>query len=181
MKFFVNFGADLGAGTEMYGYTNYNSKNVDGGFYFRNPTNRGGVYGDGSTLLIGDMTPDDGSDCGAVTLDGNTPDAAAMQAVIDDPNCFSFQETIPGGFTPRFGGEITDQAFLFGLKGETDGGLGWDVSTYYGKNKSDFHISNTVNASLGPNTPRNFDPGYYQQVDMNLSADFTYSMSDSQS
>ena len=33
--------------------------------------------------------------------------------------------------------------------------------------------------SLGPDTPRNFDPGYYQQVDMNLSADFTYSMSDS--
>ena len=179
LKFFVNFGADLGAGTEMYGYTNYNSKNVDGGFYFRNPTNRGGVYGDGSALLIGDMTPDDGADCPAVTLDGNTPDAAAMQAVIDDPNCFSFQETIPGGFTPRFGGEITDQAFLFGLKGETDGGLGWDVSTYYGKNKSDFHINNTVNASLGPDTPRNFDPGYYQQVDMNLSADFTYSMSDS--
>ena len=68
MKFFVNFGADLGAGTEMYGYTNYNSKNVDGGFYFRNPTNRGGVYGDGSALLIGDMTPDDGADCPAVTL-----------------------------------------------------------------------------------------------------------------
>ena len=26
MKFFVNFGADLGGGTEMYGYTNVNSK-----------------------------------------------------------------------------------------------------------------------------------------------------------
>jgi hypothetical protein len=27
-------------------------------------------------------------------------------------------------------------------------------------------------------TPRDFDPGYYQQVDMNLNADFTYSSSE---
>lgn len=179
MKLFVNFGGDLGGGTEMYGYTNLNSKVVDGGFYFRNPTNRGGVFGDGSELLIGDMDGVGvGGDCPTVTVTNGVTDAAALAAVAADPNCFSFQETIPGGFTPRFGGKVTDQSFLFGLKGETDGGLGWDVSTYYGKNKADFHINNTVNASLGAMTPRNFDPGYYQQVDMNMNADFTWSTSE---
>ena len=179
MKLFVNFGADLGNNTEMYGYANSTTKKIDGGFYFRNPTNRGGVYGDGSTLLIGDMDGIGvGTDCPVVTLDGNTPDPVAMAIVAADPNCFSFQETIPGGFTPRFGGTMTDQAMLFGLRGEMANGVGWDVSSYYGKNEADFFINNTVNASMGPNSPRDFDPGLYRQVETSLNADFTYAMSD---
>ena len=178
MKFFVNFGADLGGGTEMYGYTNHNSKDVDGGFFFRNPTNRPGVFADGGdddNLLVADTTGDMSGNCGQYAV----PYSASVVAdLLADDNCFNFNETIPGGFTPRFGGKITDQSFLFGLKGATDGGIGWDVSTYYGKSKADFHINNTVNASLLDLTPRDFDPGYYQQVDMNLNADFTYSLSE---
>ncbi len=197
MKFFVNFGADLGNGTEMYGYTNHNSKEVDGGFFYRNPINRPGVYqgtsdnillnddsDDYNYWLIGDMDGvDEGSACPEVrTNDNDMPlnaqEEADWAAVLADDNCFAFQKTIPGGFTPRFGGKVTDQAFLFGLKGKTRGGLGWDVSTYYGKSKADFHINNSVNASLGALSPRNFDPGYYQQVDINYNADFTYSLSE---
>jgi iron complex outermembrane receptor protein len=179
LKLFANFGFDLG-GAELYGYANHNSKDVDGGFFFRNPTNRGGVYSndDGATLMVGDLTPTDGIACPVVTLTGVTPDPTAFAAIVADPNCFSFQETIPGGFTPRFGGEVTDDALLLGLKGELDNGLGWDVSAYYGNSKADFFINNTVNASLGPNTPRDFDPGYYEQTDTNLAADFTYSVSE---
>jgi len=176
MKIFVNFGADLGGGTEMYGYTNYNSKNVDGGFFFRNPTNRPGVFADGDgNLLVADTTGDMSGNCDQYAVEYSASVVAGLAA---DNDCFNFNETIPGGFTPRFGGKITDQTFLMGLKGETDGGLGWDVSTYYGKSKADFHINNTVNASLLDMTPRDFDPGYYQQVDMNLNADFTYSSSE---
>jgi len=176
MKIFVNFGADLGGGTEMYGYTNYNSKNVDGGFFFRNPTNRPGVFADGDgNLLVADTTGDMSGNCDQYAVEYSASVVAGLAA---DNNCFNFNETIPGGFTPRFGGKVTDQTFLMGLKGETDGGLGWDVSTYYGKSKADFHINNTVNASLLDMTPRDFDPGYYQQVDMNMNADFTYSSSE---
>jgi len=179
MKVFVNFGADLGNNTEMYGYANSTTKDIDGGFYFRNPTNRGGVYGDGTNLLIGDMDGIGvGTDCPVVALTGNIPDATAMAAVAADDNCFSFQETIPGGFTPRFGGTVTDQAFLFGFKGELANGLGWDVSSYYGKHEADFFINNTVNASMGAATPRDFDPGSYRQVETSVNADFTYSMSE---
>ena len=176
MKIFVNFGADLGGGTEMYGYANYNSKNVDGGFFFRNPTNRPGVFADGDgNLLVADTTGDMSGNCDQYAVEYSASVVAGLAA---DNDCFNFNETIPGGFTPRFGGKITDQTFLMGLKGETDGGLGWDVSTYYGKSKADFHINNTVNASLLDMTPRDFDPGYYQQVDMNMNADFTYSSSE---
>jgi iron complex outermembrane receptor protein len=179
LKLWANFGIMLGDAAELYGYANHNTKTVDGGFYYRNPTNRGGVYSadGGETLLIGDLTPNDGMDCPVVTMDGVTPDATAFQQVLDDPNCFSFQELIPGGFTPRFGGDITDKAFQLGVKGEA-GDLTWDLSSYYGYHESDFFINNTVNASYGPDTQRDFNPGAYSQEDMNLAADFTYLVSD---
>ncbi len=165
---------------ELYGHGNYNSKHVDGGFFYRNPTNRGGVYSNdgGATLLVGDLTPDDGVGCPVVVMNGVTPDPVAFQQVLDDPNCFTFQELIPGGFTPRFGGDYTDVSFLAGLRGELENGLAWDASMYYGKNKVDFFINNTVNASYGPDTPRNFDPGAYTQKDLNFNLDFNYPLTD---
>ena len=197
-KIWANFGADLADNIEFFGNANTNSKTVTGGFYYRNPTNRGGVYsGDGgATLLIGDLTPGpvgqdnsafpalsagDGVACPTVTMNGLTPDATAMAAVQADANCFSFQELITGGFTPNFGGEVTDTAFLLGLRGELDSGMTWSISAYNGNNKADFFINNTVNASLGPITPRDFDPGYYEQNDISFNADFTMQLSDSMS
>ena len=100
-----------------------------------------------------------------------------MAAVQADANCFSFQELITGGFTPNFGGEVTDTAFLLGLRGELDSGMTWSISAYNGNNKADFFINNTVNASLGPITPRDFDPGYYEQNDTSFNADFTMQLS----
>ena len=155
-KLWANFGGDLSDNVEFFGNANYNSKEVTGGFYYRNPTNRGGVYsGDGGeTLLIGDLTPGavgtdnsafpalstgDGVACPTVALNGLVPDATAMAQVKADPNCFSFQETITGGFTPNFGGEITDYSILVGLRGETDSGMFWSVSAYNGSNEADFH------------------------------------------
>jgi iron complex outermembrane receptor protein len=111
-------------------------------------------------------------------MNGLVPDATAMAQVQADPNCFSFQETITGGFTPNFGGEITDYAILVGLRGETDSGMFWSVSAYNGSNEADFFINNTVNASLGPLTPRNFDAGSYEQEDMGFNADFSMTLSD---
>ena len=180
IKLWANFGTELANGMELFGHANYNNKEVIGGFYFRNPTNRGGVYsGDGGeTLLIGDLTPNDGVGCPTVALNGVIPDPAAFAAVVADPNCFSFQETIPGGFTPSFGGEVTDTSLLVGLRGETEGGLGWSVSGYYGNNEADYFINNTVNASLGPNTPRDFNPGAYEQTDVALNVDLTKQLSD---
>ena len=182
LKLFVNFGNQLTDSVELYGYANYASKDVDGGFYFRNPTNRGGVYADGANLLVGDTTGDMSGNCDQYAVDASDPTSAALAAAITglkaDDNCFNFNETIPGGFTPRFGGTVTDTTFMMGLRGELENGLTWDVSAYRGENEGDFYINNTVNASLGENTPRNFDPGLYRQTDVNFNADFTYALSE---
>jgi iron complex outermembrane recepter protein len=182
LKLFVNFGSQLTDSVELYGYGNYATKDVDGGFYFRNPLTRGGVYASGGNLLVGDTTGDMSGNCGQYAVSTADPSSAALADAIAglkaDDNCFNFNETIPGGFTPRFGGTVTDITFMMGLKGALDNGLTWDISAYRGENEGDFYINNTVNASLGANSPRNFDPGLYRQTDTNFNVDFTYAVSE---
>ena len=204
LKFFVNFGTQLTDSVELYGYANYTSKDVDGGFYFRNPTNRGGVYAqtnkngteptDGVTYTQAELDAfeDDDfnellvaasgiADCSAYVVPSDDPTSTDLATAITDlkadDNCFNFNETSPGGFTPRFGGTVTDTTFMLGLRGELDNGMTWDVGAYRGENEGDFYINNTVNASLGADTPRNFDPGLYRQTDVNFNLDFTYAVS----
>ena len=44
LKLFVNFGHLFANQLQFYGHTNYASRTVTGGFYFRNPHTRGGVF-----------------------------------------------------------------------------------------------------------------------------------------
>ena len=187
IKVFANLGLDMGGGTSAYAHGNYAAKHVDGGFYFRNPNTRAAVFSgdEGETLLIGDMLDaedgvlDGSAGCPVVPITNNVPDAGALAQVFADPNCFSFQEMFPGGFTPRFGGDVTDVALAAGVRGEMDNGLRWDVSAGAGLNDVDFFINNTVNASLGPATPTEFNPGDYTQIEQMFNLDFAYSPTDS--
>ncbi len=109
---------------------------------------------------------------------GLIADPTILAQVTADPNCFSFVETIPSGFVPRFGGDNTDYSIAAGLRGAFDigSGLNYDVSVVHGSSKSEFFIRNTINASLGPNTPRDFKPGAYQQTETIVDADFNYAV-----
>lgn len=193
-KLFANFGIELNDTTEIYAFGNYAEREVEGGFFFRNPTNRGGVFAGPlvdavtgaldpngvSSVLVGDLSVDTAGDCPAgipLTQGGGLiPDATVLAQVTADDNCFSFVELFPGGFTPRFGGELTDKAFVIGLRGELaiGNGLGYDVSYSYGNNEAEFFINNTINASLGPNTPTSFRPGAFEQTDNNFNLDISY-------
>ena len=217
VKLFANYGATLTDTINFYGHANYARKRVEGGFYFRNPNTRNGVFsptGKDGTLLVGDMrgltaemaawetrkaewetanaaaveagetfpelSPHDADD---IPITNNVPDPERLQAVKNDPNLFNFQEMFPGGFTPRFGAFMWDSSVVVGVKGTAlEEALGkplsWDLSGSFGRNHADFFIFNTVNASLGPDTPTYFDPGDYIQTDYNLNFDVTYPLSD---
>ena len=183
LKLFGNFGNEFANGVELYGHANYASKKVTEGFYFRNPNTRANIYSldGGQTLLIGDVLAARGggsANCPTVAIAGNVPDQAALAQVFADPNCFSFQEIAPGGFTPRFGGIVTDMSAVGGVSRNMANGLTWDASASYGAHESDFFFNNTVNASLGPDTPRDFDPGLYRQEEVNLNFDLSYAVTD---
>lgn len=186
LKLWGNFGRFFGDGLQLYGHANYASETVAGGFFFRNPNTRQGVFSidGGQTLLVGDVLDahdgvlDGSADCPVVTITNHVPDPAALQRVLDDPNCFTFQEMFPGGFTPQFGGDATDMSVVAGLKGQAHGGLLWDVSAVFGQNAVDFFIDKTVNASLGPLSPSSFDPGVYLQREVGVNADLNYTVND---
>ena len=80
----------------------------------------------------------------------------------------------PAGFTPQFGGEVTDYAVYGGLRGELANGLAYDLSASYGNDRIDYRIANTLNPSLGPATPTRFRPGSLVNDEMALNADFTF-------
>ena len=189
LKVFANFGTG-GERAEFYGHANYASKKVTGGFYFRNPNNRGNVYSvdGGETLLVGDVLMANGmgsANCPTVNIVNGTPDPVAFGAVRDDPNCFTFHEPFvgapdgfPGGFTPQFGGNLRDASVVAGVRGTTMPGLNWDVSVNTGQNHIQTFIFDTVNASLGPDSPTRFEPNLLEQTETTFNADLSYAASD---
>ena len=185
-KLWGNFGAFLSDRVQLYGHGNYAGKTVVGGFFFRNPNERQAIYSNdqGRTLLIADMLDaqdgvlDGSANCPVVPIVGGVPDPVAFAQVKADPNCFSFQEILPGGYTPQFGADMLDGSFVAGLKGETGFGMLWDASAGFGSNKLDFFIDRTTNASLGPATPLHFELGSYQQQEVNVHADVSYAVND---
>lgn len=180
LKLFLNLGAKFSDTVEFYGHANYNTKKVEGGFFFRNPNTRSGVFSNdgGQTLLIGDLNTTNSITPPVVRITNNVPDPVALAAVLANPEFFTFQKIFPGGFTPRFGGKVDDHAFLGGLKGKLANGLEWDISASTGYDKVHFSITNTVNASLGPLTPTTFDPGAYIQDEKNINLDLTMPVGD---
>ncbi|WP_412973167.1 TonB-dependent receptor plug domain-containing protein [Glaciecola sp. MF2-115] len=203
ISLFGNVGLDLGDDKEFYMFGNYSERDVRGGFYYRNPTTRPGVYGgivrnvDGTpmyrpgdddptgqaawdaatpTILVGSL---DGLaqqlNCPVVEIGANgLPDPTAL-GQLSAANCFAHNLNIPEGFTPNFGGNITDTSLTIGTKGEIKEGFaeGWfyDVSGSVGRNESQYFIYNTLNSSLGPDTPRDFSPGKYIQLEKSFNLD----------
>lgn len=195
VKIFLNAAFELNDSTEIYAFGNYGERSVEGGFFYRNVvgpargSQRAGVYRgpfvDPATglasdtgvpsVLVGDL--DGGNSCiDGIPLNGVIPDAGLLGSVVADSNCFSFIETIPSGFVPRFGGDNEDMAAAIGIRGSFNVGSGlmYDLSAQRGSNRTDFFIRNTINASLGPNTPRDFVPGGQEQTETVYNLDLSY-------
>ena len=170
--FFVNSGIQLTDSQELYGWGNYAERTVIGGFFYRNPNNRSGVFTDGGIRAI--------MDTNLVGQTGQTSNCPVTPATgLLDPstlpaNCQVLNSIYPGGYTPAFGGRVQDQGFVIGLRGDLPSGLLYDFSYSLGSNESDFRISNTWNPSLGITSPTAFNLGKYVQSENNYNADFSY-------
>jgi len=188
---FVNSGIELSDKQEIYAFGNYGERTTIGGFYFRNPNSRGGVFTNGSNRAIVDTNINAGdtgitSNCPALTSPGGSPsdpaavaaDAAAMAAL--PANCWVLNQLLPGGYTPSFGGSLEDSSIITGVRGEFDSGMTYDFSAGYGRNKVSFFLDSTWNPSNGPDgivngaLQRKFELGSYVQSETNLNADFSF-------
>ena len=180
IKTFFNAGLPFTERLEAFAFGNFAYKKTDGGFYFRNPNNREGVYTRGGLRLVGDLTGAGTGNCPRDLL----PEGRFYRAGVFDtqafrlahPDCFVMNELFPGGFTPRFGGKAHDYSLVAGLRGETAFGLSAELSASLGVSDVAFFIRNTVNAALGPDNPEDFsfDPGGYVQKEKNVHLDMNY-------
>ncbi len=87
---------------------------------------------------------------------------------------YTLRSVYPGGFAPHFGMTSKDADVVAGLKGALSNDLTWDLSGRYGRNFLRFKIDNTINASLGPDSPTRFDAGSKTQSEYGANLDLVY-------
>ncbi|GAA4011404.1 TonB-dependent receptor [Sphingomonas swuensis] len=132
--FFLNGGLPLDtAGAEIYAFASYNKRDSESAANYRQQSN--GVTGAG------------GANRDYSTIAPNTT-----------PSVANFTPLTPDGYLPLIQTDLKDYSATLGVRGEI---AGWKVdgSTQYGKNKFDYTIADTINASLGTASPRVFDAG----------------------
>ena len=179
-KFFGNLGLDLEEiNSRVYAFGNYAERKVEGGFFFRNPNTRGGIFDGGENLLVADLS-DDRQGCPPIA---KNPAADYTTALAGLPNhCFAFNERFPGGFTPRYGGVVEDWSVTFGLRGEVEStsallsGWFYDASASFGHNSVNFFMHNTINpqlAAMRTNIPTSYKPGGYREFDKTFNLDIS--------
>lgn len=96
-----------------------------------------------------------------------------------DGSIYTPLEKFPGGFTPRFFGKLSDYSLVAGLRGSLDNGLGYDFSSRSGENQIEYTLRNTINPSMGPDSPTEFRPGDLINTETQFQADFTYELDSS--
>jgi iron complex outermembrane receptor protein len=172
---FINAGIELTPNQELYSYGGYSEKDTDLGFFFRNPENTNGIFTLGANQLFFDLTPDGSGNCPVIPRGPNaehgTSSLAAYSHGINDPNCFTYLEWWPGGYTPQFGAFMTDVSNTTGIRGTLDNGTSYDVSLALGYSEVDYFLYNTTNPSLGPDTPTSFRPGVYTTTENTFGID----------
>jgi iron complex outermembrane recepter protein len=144
-RVFVNTGYDLGGGTELYGFANFSESLGDGPFNYRHP---------GVGNVNGFRRLADGSLWGLTANQGQGPDYVS-------------------GYTPRFEGRVTDYSAVGGVRGQTEGGLNWDLSARFGSSEIEYRLFNTWNPSLGPFSPTDMDVGDQINQENQFQADFS--------
>ncbi|MCY3884480.1 MAG: TonB-dependent receptor [Gammaproteobacteria bacterium] len=97
---------------------------------------------------------------------------------LADGSIYNPRDRFPGGFTPRFTGNITDASLVVGLRRDSNELLSWDVSTRYGRSSMTYELENTWNPSMGPSSPTKFRPGELVSKEMAINGDFEWVWTD---
>jgi iron complex outermembrane receptor protein len=184
LKFFVNFGADIGDNLEFFGHANYADNETRSDFFYRNPVildPAASTAGSGRTTLItdsdGDFVPDpapqslvdDITNAGLDPNDYITADAGSPSGyVLLNP----IHTMFPGGYNPDFGADVSDFSVVAGLRGFADNGMSWTVKGSVAESEVDYVLGETINPSLGRLSPTDFKPGRLTQEESGLFAEF---------
>ncbi len=181
LKFAVNAGIDLTETVELYGFATYQDKETVSDFFYRTPVldpaamiaARGTLQVDGDGDFLPDPAPqtliDSINGQGLNPADYLVADAGSASGfVLRNPIFTEF----PGGYNPDFGADLSDMAFVVGVRGEFNPLLTFDIRGRIGENEVDYTVGETINPSLGRLSPQNFRPGTLTQEETSFNADF---------
>jgi iron complex outermembrane receptor protein len=172
-KVFINGGFDLNDSLEVYAFGNYTEDWGVADFNYRPSVTVTGVNADGDTVTFprnGGYNLKPNGRHSIYQTDGSN---AAGSWTATDPD-YNLLDIYPGGFTPRFGADTRDYSFATGLKGAAGENLTWDVSASLGSNRIDYFLNDSINLSLGSQSPTDFDNGGREQKERTFNADFVY-------
>ena len=93
---------------------------------------------------------------------------------LADGSTYSPRDLFPAGFTPQLFGSVDDQSVVAGWRGEWANGLTYDFSYRTGESEIEYNLFNTLNASMGVESPTNFHLGNLVNEETQIQADFTY-------
>ncbi|GAB4516542.1 MAG: TonB-dependent receptor [Amphiplicatus sp.] len=179
-RLFFNSAIDLGDNKEIYAHGSYADQETVSGFFYRAPFGIPGVSPRATLCACdasGDPLPTPQSivdDIIAQGLDPNdflTADAGSPSGFV---SLNPIHTLFPGGYNPTFGADIQDYAGVFGVRGEKDWGLQWDISGRFAENQIQYVLINSINPGLGINSPLEFRPGDLAQRELGVNADFVY-------
>ncbi|MCU0890238.1 MAG: TonB-dependent receptor [Sandarakinorhabdus sp.] len=166
-----NTAVPVGDGDEVYAFGNYGWQRQSNDFNYRRPI---GVVAPDIPLRPG--TGNLGKSIGSLWyLDQIGVDSATGRPIYDaEGRTWSETTIFPNGFVPVFEASIEDMSIVGGYKGSTEGGLKYDVSASYGTNQIRYFMYDTLNPSLGPDSPTGFYLGKVKQTEYMVNADFSY-------
>jgi len=172
-KVFLNAGYDLGENAQLYAFGNYSEDWGVADFNYRPSVTVSGPNADGQIVTFprnGGYNIKSNGHHSIYQTDGSNA-AGSWTAV--DPD-YDLLQIYPGGFTPRFGSDTRDYSFAAGVKGEVGERLSWDVSASLGSNRIDYFLNDSINLSLGSQSPTDFDNGAREQREQLFNVDFVY-------
>ena len=103
----------------------------------------------------------------------NYRDTDAFAFTRNNPTARNVVSIYPNGFTPRITSIITDNSVAAGFRTKTESGWNIDLSNTWGKNFFHYYIKGTVNASIGENSPTDFDAGGHSLSQNVINFDFS--------
>ncbi len=172
-KVFVNAGVDLTGNTQIYAFGNYGDETGVADFNYRPSLTVTGPNADGDIVTFARN--------GAYNIKSNGKHSIYQTAGTDGVNTwaatdpdFNLLNIFPGGFTPRFGSDTRDYSLVAGIKGGVGQHLDWDLSASLGNNRIDYWLKESINLSLGSQSPTQFDNGGREQREQNVNLDFVY-------
>ncbi len=175
VKAVLNGGLKVDNGDELYFFANYANIQANESFNFRLPKTVTDTIGTTFTNhpAFNNIFLDA---CNPATMTG-----CPAGGFINDANTFNFaNQTIagapnyPAGFTPRFYGTTVQFFGALGYKGTTAGGLSYDLSGTSAQNSIAVSLKDSINPSMGPRSPENFNDGKFVQRETNFNLDLSY-------